>query len=386
MSKPLLVHVFTVAESLHFASDVFKTALARGFDLAVVCTPDPRLDEVGRELGIRTFPLPMTRHIRPAEDALALVRMTRLLRELRPVIVHSHTPKAGLLGTLGALANRVPVRLYHMRGLLSITKRGALGQLAVNVERLTCAAATRVICQSPSLRDVAVEQGIVSRAKSHVVLGGSNGVDAERKFNPERLRPRRAELRAAWNLPEDALVIGFIGRIVKDKGVPELLSAFDRIARAHDNVYLLLAGPVEDRDPIDPASLSLLQSHPRVRAVGWVDSPSAYAVSDVLAFPSHREGFPNAPLEAAAMELPVVATDIPPNLDAVAAGVTATLVPVADPASLGAALERYLFDPELRAAHGRAGRLRVEKDFRRDRIANAMVDLYESDLRAAKGA
>lgn len=386
MSKPLLVHAFTVAESLHFASDVMKTALARGFDLAVISSPDKRLDDLGEELGIRTFPLTMPRRISPVEDARALASMTRLLARLRPDVVHAHTPKAGLLGTLAALACRVPVRFYHMRGLLAVTQRGAMRQLTLNVERVTCAAATRVLCHSPSLREVAVKEHLVSRAKSHVVLGGSNGVDAERRFNPERLRPRRAELRAAWDLPADARVIGFIGRIVKDKGVPELLRAFAEIARQHEDVHLLMAGPVEERDAIDPASHALLTSHPRIRAVGWVDPTIAYAVSDVLAFPSHREGFPNAPLEAAAMELPVVATRILGNVDAVVDGVTATLVPVADEGALRAGLERYLSDPALRAAHGRAGRLRVEKEFRRDRIADAVVDLYEADLRAHRGA
>lgn len=379
-SRPLLVHVFTVAESLHFASDVMKTAKARGLDVAVVCSPDPRLDALGESLGVRTFGVPMSRRMSPLEDLESLARMTALLRRLRPDIVHSHTPKAGLFGTLGALANRVPVRIYHMRGLLSVTQTGAMRQITLNVERVTCAAATRVICHSPSLREVALGERLLPRSKSHVVLGGSNGVDADVKFNPEPLRARRAELRAAWGLPEEALVIGFVGRIVRDKGVAELLSAFTKIAEAREDVYLLLAGPIEERDAVDPATLAVLRSHPRIRAVGWVDSAPAYAVSDVLAFPSYREGFPNAPLEAAAMELPVVATRILGNVDAVVDGVTATLIPVADAEALRAALERYLADPELRASHGRAGRARVLTDFRRDRIANAIVDLYERDL------
>ncbi len=382
-----LVHVFTVPDSLIFISDQVALAKAEGCDVTLVTSPDPRLHEFGRKHGVRTVGVDMPRRLSPLGDWAALQRLRQLFLSLRPDIVHAHTPKGGLLGTLAAQSAGVPVRLYQMRGLLFSTMRGAMRTLTVTTERLSCAAATHVICQSPSLRAAALAEGVVSEAKSEVVLRGSNGVDSAGRFNPQRLAAQREGLRAQWRLPPDAVVIAFVGRLVRDKGVPELVQAFTALAARNPAVHLLVAGPFEDRDAIDAGTRKALETHPRIRCLGFVkQTEQVYAAADLVTLPSHREGFPNVPLEASAMGLPVVSTLVPGCTDAVVDGVTGALVPVNDAAALEQALARYADSEALRASHGAAGRALVEQEFRRDRIATAMLAVYRRELARAGGA
>lgn len=379
-----IVHVLTVADSLRFIDTLVRRSLERNFGVTVVTSPDERLHQFGKELGIRTVGIPMARSVTPAADWVALERLRDLFLKITPSIVHAHTPKGGLLGSLAAAASRVPVRLYHLRGLPFVTQTGAMRLLMQTTERLASAAATRVICHSPSLRDEALGFRLLSPQKATVVLGGSNGVDAAGRFNPETHAPRRASLREQWKLPAEAVVIGFVGRLVRDKGIVELLEAFERLAVKHAQLHLLVAGPKEERDGLAENTLRVLETHPRVRVLGPMkDTPAVYAASDVIALPSHREGFPNVPLEAAAMGLPVVSTLTSGCVDAVVNGETGILVSVNDVEALTLALGRYVSEPLLRAAHGTAGRARIEATFQRERLADAMVDLYERELLAS---
>jgi glycosyltransferase involved in cell wall biosynthesis len=383
VSRPArrVVHVLTVADSLVFIDEAVRRATARGFEVTVVTSPDERLSAFGRALGVETVPLAMPRRVTPLGDWAALAALHRLLERLRPGIVHAHTPKGGLLGTLAARAAGVPVRLYHMRGLPFVTLQGPMRSLLQTTERLSCRAATRVLCQSESLRRTALEHALVDASRCEVVLRGSNGVDCDGRFLASRHAAAGQALRTSLGIPAEAHVVGFVGRLVRDKGVPELVAAFERLAAQRPGVWLVLAGPYEARDPVDDATRARIGAHPRIRQLGFVAAPEAvYAASDVIALPSHREGFPNVPLEAAAMSRPVVSTLVDGCVDAVEAGVTGQLVPVNDVGALEAALAAYVDSPALRAEHGRAGRGRVERLFRRDRIADALVDLYEREL------
>ena len=378
MSRGQVVHVLTVADSLIFIDRLVQETLTRGFEVTVVTSPDARLTAFGHRLGVRTVPIELPRRVSPLGDWSALQRLRELFEAVRPAIVHAHTPKGGLLGTVAAAAAGVPVRLYHMRGLPFVTQRGTMRTLLETTERLACASATRVICQSHSLRATALASRLVSEEKSEVILGGSNGVDCDGRFVLARHLEAGRALRASAGIPPGALVIGFVGRLVGDKGVPELVEAFEALSGRHPEAWLLLAGPRETRDALDAATVARLEGHPRIRELGFVAEPApVYAASDVVALPSHREGFPNVPLEAAAMCRPVVSTDVDGCRDAVEDGVTGVLVPAGDVGRLGVALGRYLEDGGLRERHGASGRARVERSFRRDRIASAMVDLYE---------
>jgi glycosyltransferase involved in cell wall biosynthesis len=233
---------------------------------------------------------------------------------------------------------------------------------------------------------VAIEEGLCPAGKMKVLGGGSgNGVDATVRFRPVA-EPARAAARAALGVPPDALVVGFVGRLVPDKGVVELATAWAALRERHPRLHLLLVGPVERErgvDTLPPELLGRLENDARVHLTGMVrDTSSLYPAMDVVALPTYREGLPNVALETAAMALPIVATAIPGCLDAVQDGITGTLVAPRDPAALEAALERYITDPALRALHGQSARRWVLSEFRREAIWEAVAAEYQRLLAA----
>ncbi|HEX6039714.1 glycosyltransferase, partial [Longimicrobium sp.] len=330
MSPIRLVHLTTIPMSLTFLRGQPGYLAGRGVEVTAVSSPDPELAEFGAREGVPVHGVRMLRRISPLHDLAALSRIVRVLRRVRPHIVHAHTPKGGLLGMIGAWAARVPVRVYHMRGLPLTTATGGKRRLLRATERVSCRLAHRVLCVSPSLRDVALAEGLCPPEKITVPAGGSGqGVDAAGRFDPARLPAgTRASVRADFGIPADATVVGFVGRVVRDKGVAELAEAWAALRAEFPGARLLLVGPFEPQDPLPAETEGALRGDPSVVLAGedW-DTPRLYAAMDVVVLPSYREGFPNVPLEAAAMELPVVSTRVPGCVDAVADGETGTLVP-----------------------------------------------------------
>lgn len=374
-----LVHVTTVPDSLLFLVGQVGFMGDRGYTVSVVTSPGGKLDTFAAREGVAAYGVEMARKITPVRDLVTVLRLVRIFRSIHPEIVHAHTPKGGLLGMISARLAGVPVRVYHMRGLPLMTARGPKRTLLRATEKLSCRLAGQVICVSHSLREVALAEGLCTAEKIEVALAGSgNGVDSGGKFNPARLPAgARAAVRRELGIPQDALVIGFVGRLVRDKGVVELATAWRGIAARHPEAHLVLVGPFEEGDPVPDDVRRALTEDARVHLVGFADdTPSMYAAMDVVALPTYREGFPNVPLEAAAMGLPVVATRIPGCIDAVADGETGTLVPAADAGALEAALERYATDQALRRTHGAAGRARVETEFCRERIWEVIAGIY----------
>ena len=353
---------------------------ARGMEIGAASSPGPDLDRFGGTECIPVYPVEMPRRITPFGDLRALAALRRVVRRFRPDIVHAHTPKGGLLGMLAATICGVPVRVYHMRGLPMMTARGLRRRLLSTTEWIACRLAHRVLCVSHSIRDVAIAEGLCAPDKITVLLGGSgNGVDAADRFNPDHLEDdARLATRRRLGIPEEALVIGFVGRLVREKGTVELTRAWHRLRESFPSAHLLLVGPFESRDPVPAATEQSLRSDTRVHLVGmdW-NTPPLYAAMDVVALPTYREGFPNVPLEAAAMRLPVVATRIPGCIDAVADGESGTLVPVGDASALADALAAYLSDASLRRRHGEAGRARVCRDFQQERLWASLFAEYE---------
>lgn len=373
---PTLVHVTTVPQSLIFVSKQMKFMQDHGFDIHIVSSPGELLDEYGRDYGVTTHPLPMSRAISPAADAIAVMRLTRLLKRIKPDIVHAHTPKGGLVGMTAATAARVPSRIYHMRGLLTLTATGRKKALLSAAEVTSCEMAHTVICQSRSLRRVAVDDHLVDPVKAVVLGDGSNGVDAQR-FAPQPDDTLRQEVRAKFGIPEDAVVIGFVGRLVGDKGIVELTRAWSGLRDRFPHLHLLLVGPFEERDPVPAHTRQTLEGDDRVHFQGFTkDTVPYYAAMDVLTLPTYREGFPNVPLEAAAMGLPVVGTFAVGCRDAIANGQTGILVRERDAKALEEAIGRYVAFPHLRTRHGDAGRERVLEKFTPGRIQEALLDVY----------
>jgi glycosyltransferase involved in cell wall biosynthesis len=381
-----LVHITTVPGSLNFVAGQPRFLAARGFVTHAISSPGEGWKSFLRHEPVVAHAVLMPRCITPLRDLVALWRVYRLLRAIRPHIVQAHTPKGGLLGMLAAWLAGVPVRIYTMHGLPLMTARGWKRLLLLWTERVSCWCASRVLSVSRSIRTVAIDMQICQTEKIDVLLGGSiNGVDSRGRFDPSRWgAPARQMIRRKHGIPENALLVGFVGRIVRDKGMVELAGAWRKLRDRFPTLHLLLAGPFEPQDPVPPEVEQLFHSDPRIHLAGHVDEVApCYAAMDVCVLPTYREGFPGVLLEAAAMELPVVATRIPGCVDAVVDGTTGMLVPPRDTESLAAAVAGYLVDPELRRRHGRAARQRVLDEFQQEAIWQAFYEEYLRLLEAA---
>jgi glycosyltransferase involved in cell wall biosynthesis len=349
-----------------------------GFDVSVISGPGALLDQTAAREGVRAVGIPMLREPAPAQDIVALARLTLALRRLRPTIVNAGTPKAGLLGVLAARLARVPVVVYLLRGLRYEGAKGARRLLLCGAEHVAGGLCDRVFVNSESLRARFVDAGCAARSKTWVpAAGSSNGVEAARfRPTPER-RAWALEEKARRGIPPDAIVAGFVGRFTRDKGLVELLSAFRAASAVEPRLRLLLVGDHDKTDPLPAEARLFIAEDPRVITTGFVDEPARfYSMMDLFVFPSHREGFPNAPLEAAAAGLPVLAWSATGTIDAVADGATGTLLEPGDEQGLTQGLLDYARDQSLRDRHGRQGRQRVEGLFSRERVWAALADEY----------
>lgn len=373
-----LLQITTVPETLNFLKGQTGYMKARGFEVHALSSPGEFLTEFAASEQVSVHAVKMHRRITPLQDIYAIFQLWLHLLQIRPQIVHAHTPKGGLVGTISAWLAGVPVRIYHIRGLPFMTATGYKRLLLRWSEKVSCLLANQVLCVSHSIREVAVAE-ICPADKVKVLLGGSgNGVDASGKFNPAQVSEHtRQEIRKKYGIPAEALVVGFVGRIVRDKGIAELVAAWQTLRAEFPNLHLLMVGSFEPQDAVSPDVENLLTSDARIHLTGIVyNTAPVYAAMDILTLPTYREGLPNVPLEAAAMELPVVATLIPGCIDAVQNGVTGTLVPPRNAEALADAIRMYLNDSELRRQHGQVGRDRVLQEFRQEAIWEAVYQEY----------
>ena len=379
---PQLVHITTVSASMWgFFRGQIAFMKSRGFDVRGISSPGPLLEAFGQCEHIPVEGITMTRTIDPMRDSIGLAQLWRQIRRWRPAIIHAHTPKAGLLGMLAAWAACVPVRIYHLRGLPLETTSGWKRRLLWTTEWLACRLAHRVLCISESLRQQAIQLRFCPADKIQVLCNGSgNGVDAISRFDPSRFD--RNSARSKLGIPLASLVVGFVGRMARDKGIVDLARSWEMLSASRSELRWLIVGDLDTRDPIHRELYCRLQNDPRVHILGFVaDVTEWYAAMDVCVLPTYREGFGNVLLEAAAMRLPVVATRVTGCVDAVADGVTGTLVPPRDARELAHAIARYLDDPALRRDHGEAGRKRVLRDFHPEHLWTELHHEYEVLLR-----
>jgi len=377
--KILLVILTTVPMTLNFFRGQAGFLKERGFVVHAVSSLGDELQEFGRREGVPVHAVAMTRAVTPLRDLAALFRLVHLFRHLRPTIVHAHTPKGGVLGVLAARLAGVPLVMYTIMGLPFASASGLKRWVLWLSEMASCRGAHQVLAVSQAMRRQALTHGLCPPQKIEVLGPGSiNGVDAEGRFNPARFPdPVKKQLRASLGLPSGALVLGFVGRIVRDKGIQELAEAWRELRRRHPNLYLVVVGREEPQDPIPPAARQALRSDPRVVFTGPVADPAPYyAIMDLVVLPTYREGFPVMPLEAAAMGLPVVATTVDGCPEAVVNGLTGMLVPPRDSPSLTKALNALISDAEMRKRLGKAGRERVLKKFKPTVIWNIIYNNY----------
>ncbi|MCA9653404.1 MAG: glycosyltransferase family 4 protein [Myxococcales bacterium] len=374
-----VLHVTTVPMTLRFLRGHAAFMAEHGIELQFVTSDGPERLAFAEQEGVVTHAVEMRRAISPAHDLVALSRLVGVVRRVAPDIVHSHTPKGGLLGTMAGRIARVPRRIYHLHGLRYASEQGWRRRLLMETERSACAMATEVISVSHSVRRSIAADGLCPFDKLRVLAHGSGGVDSGGTFDPARVpADARAELRAAHGLSEDDWVVLFVGRLAKDKGIRELLAAWEIVERRAPRARLLVVGPVEDVDPellaaarARPQTITLVGPHRQVER--------AYAASDVLVLPTYREGFSTVLLEAAAMRLPRVASAVDGCTDAIDHGRSGLLVPPREAEPLAEALLRYHDHPELAAAHAEVARRDVVERFQPVEVLRELAALYRRD-------
>ena len=346
----------------------------KGYRLAAVA-PDAERSFLHRAAcpGILLRSIAIAREISLLSDLATLYRLTTLFRRWKPAIVNLSTPKMAFLGGLAAFLARVPRRIYFLRGLRYETTAGWKRGLLIVCEWAACACAHEVVCVSASVRQCAVEAGIVPRRKT-VMLGAkaSDGICLDGfEAGTDPASPPGKGLRRDLGVPDQSFVVGYVGRLTHDKGVEELVQATLKLAGDGRDVRLLMVGAFESGDPVDPECARLISTSALIHATGYVDDPKPYyPVMDLFALPSHREGLGNALLEAAAAGKPSVATRVTGIVDAVEDGVTGVLVPAHDILALANAIAALMDDPGRRQSMSKAGPVFVKKNF----DADAMVD------------
>jgi glycosyltransferase involved in cell wall biosynthesis len=310
-----------------------------GVDVTVVCSRSEGFEDIENWGVSQVCEVPIAREIDPLRDLISIWKLMAFLRKKRPNILHSSTPKGGLVCAFAGLLCRVPVRVHTYTGQRWATLVGVKRWILMTCEWLVGRFSTYLYADSPSQVEYLIQEGIAPKEKIRCLgMGSFGGVDLER-FSPNNISVNLAE--ELGITPEDFIYV-FVGRINHDKGMDELAYAFSKILRETENVKLLLVGPFEQHlNPISEESYEFLDTDPNIIRVGLVEKPEKYLeLSDVMVFPSYREGFPTVVLEAAAMEVPTIGTDIVGGKDTIIDGETGIIIPVHDREAL---LEKMLW-------------------------------------------
>ena len=368
-----LIRMSTVGLSLDvFCRGLLNELKAEGYDVTALSSPDAELTRLGEREGVRTVGVRMRRDISPLSDLVSLVRLIRVMRREKPDIIHTLTPKAGLLGMLAACIARVPVRVHTFTGLLFPTATGLRRLLLMTTDRITCMAATHIVPEGEGVRNDLLSAGITRKPMRVLGHGNIRGIDLDHYRPTERIEAEALNLRHRLGIAPNARVLTFVGRFVKDKGLRELIAAI----RGLDCELVLVGAPEGGPNDIPD---TLLHSSSRIHlSGGWVDDTRPWlAMADALVFPSYREGFPNVVLEAGAMGKPSIVTDINGSREIIADGVNGLVVPPRDTDALRGAIERFLTMPATEKARmGQAARENVEKKFSQTYVRACLKEYY----------
>jgi glycosyltransferase involved in cell wall biosynthesis len=347
---PKLFRVTTVSESLNILlRGQHKFMSKNGFEVIGISSAGNALYEVSQEEEIRVIEINMSRKITPIKDFLSVYNLYKLIKKEKPIIVHSHTPKAGVVAMMAAKIANVPIRLHTVAGLPLMEAKGIKRKLLNFVEKVTYACATKVYPNSKGLYDFIVEEELISSIKMKIIANGSsNGIDTS-YFDSERISEKqREEFLTRLNIQKKDFVFIFVGRLVGDKGINELIDAFARIKDS--NVKLLLVGGLEsDLDPLKSETIHEIDKNKNIISVGFQKDVRPYfAISHCLVFPSYREGFPNVVLQAGAMGLPSIVSNINGCNEIIQEGINGSIIPSKDRESLYKVMHKIISDEAWR--------------------------------------
>lgn len=341
-----IIRAATIGMSLNiFCRGLLSELKDEGYEVIALSSPDGDLAELGRREKVRTIGVSMERHVSPLKDLISLIRLIRVMRKERPVMVHSMTPKAGLLCMMAAWIAHVPIRVHTFTGLVWPTQTGLSRKILMLTDRITCFCATHIIPEGEGVKHD-LSSCITDKPMRVLGYGNVRGVDLNywKRSGGTRTEGWLSERREK----KEPFTFVFVGRIVRDKGINELVNAFFRLNKNYPDTRLLLVGPVEDDlDPVLPETQMAIEKEESIISVGsQKDVRPYYEASDALVFPSYREGFPNVVLEAGAMELPSIVTDINGSREIIEEGVNGVIVPPRDESALYEAMEDMVTHPE----------------------------------------
>ena len=362
---------------------------SNGFDVKGVSSEGEELREVHENEGIVMEAINMSRKITPFQDLKSLWEMWNFLRKEKPQIVHTHTPKAGIIGMLAARLAGVPHRLHTVAGLPLMEATGIKRKILNFVEKLTYSSATRVYPNSKGLYDFILQNNFTQSNKLKIIANGSsNGINTI-FFNPEQVtETERVTLREKLNIQPDDFVFVFVGRIVSDKGINELIKAFSELQTAENNeltgIKLLLVGGLEsDLDPLNPETLAEINQNKDIISAGFQqDVRPFFAISDALAFPSYREGFPNVVMQAGAMGLPSIVSDINGCNEIIVEGENGLIIPSKNVEKLKEKMLTLARDKNLYVKLKENSRRMIENRYEQSVVWKALLEEYEGLLQS----
>jgi glycosyltransferase involved in cell wall biosynthesis len=381
MIKKKLIRITTVPISLEKLLENQLRFMKENYLVTAISADKERLLTFGEEEGVSTFHLELTRKITPIKDVIAVLKLYIYLKKEKPQIVHTHTPKAGMVGMLASYLAKVPNRLHTVAGLPLLESKGFKRKVLNFVEKITYSCATKVYPNSFGLKAIIIEAQFCKVSKLKVLANGSsNGIDTS-FFNPENFSKEQNKiLRKELALAEEDVVFIFVGRLVGDKGINELVAAFDTLTKRFQNIKLLLVGAFEsDLDPLNNQTLKMIDGNSAILSAGFQQDVRPYfAIADALVFPSYREGFPNVVLQAGAMGLPSIVSDINGCNEIIKEEENGLIISVKDSEAIYKAMKRVLEDSVLKNKLQNNARNMITELYEQKVVWNALLKEYKS--------
>lgn len=384
MKKIKLFRTSTVPESLNILLKGQLKFLSQYFDIQAISGQSTYLQEVNKREGVRVFPIEMERKISPIKDFISLVRLYWYFRKEKPQIVHSITPKAGLLTMLAGKLAGVPIRIHTFTGLIFPSKIGVMQKLLIAMDRLLCWSATHIIPEGKGVMQDLIQYKITSKPLKIIANGNVNGIDLE-YFSPNTISEnQKQELKQKLGFSEKDFVFIFVGRLVGDKGINELVKAFSELNTS--KIKLILVGSEErELDPLKPETIAEIEQNKNIFSVGFQKDVRPYfAISDALVFPSYREGFPNVVMQAGAMELPSIVSNINGCNEIIIEGENGLIVPAKSVIELKNAMQKILDNSELYVKLKSNSRRMIEERYEQSVVWNALLEEYKLLLNKKK--
>lgn len=371
-----IIRTSTIPTSLNvFCRGLFQELKEDGYDLVAVSSPGPALDELEKRENVRAYRVPMQRHISPLKDLKSLWQLIRVFHKEKPEMVHSITPKAGLLSMIAAWICRVPVRLHTFTGLIFPTSTGFKQKVLILTDRITCSCATHIVPEGEGVKDDLLKFNITKKTLKVLGHGNIRGIDLKHYSKTSQVIEKASELRRS-----DVCTYIFVGRVVRDKGINELIRSFELLNRKNPQTRLILVGSFEPNlDPLNPEILEEINTNPAIETVGKQNDVRPWlAASDIFVFPSYREGFPNVVIEAGAMDLPSIVTDINGSREIIEDGKNGIIIPPHDAEALYKAMLSLYQDQEYRNKLSANARNMIATRFEQSYVRNCLKEYYNS--------